>query len=245
MSYISTRFRFACFAAGAICIPLCAKAQALQVAPLVVEFPAGQTATSVTVINRSSTVATLQVRAFGWSQAATNTTLSASNSLAFSPPFATIPPSGTQVIRVVLQQPPAGAEAAYQLVLDELTTPIETNGVTLQFRITIPVFAESDKFAAAQIVWELVSAGRDHAILTATNQGTKHFRVGFITLTSPSGRQFSLPPNGSLYVLPGIARSWSISGAAASMLSPGTKVDLTATGEHGAVNATLIVAGAP
>jgi fimbrial chaperone protein len=235
--------RFVCVAASVVCIPLCAGAQALEVQPIAVEFPPGQTASSITVTNRGSTVANLQIRAFGWTQEATSTMLSANSSLAFSPPFATIPPSGKQVIRVVLQQPPVGAEASYQLFLDELATPMKTNGVSLAFRVKIPVFAESDKFAAAKIVWQLVSAG-GQATLTATNQGSKHLRVGILTLTSASGRQFKLPTNGSFYVLPGVARSWSITGAAASMLSPGAKVDLTASGEYGPLNTTLIVSGA-
>jgi fimbrial chaperone protein len=224
-------------------LPFSAMAQ-LQVQPLVVEFSPGASATFITISNKGDMPATLQVRSFAWTQTTAADALSPDATLAFSPPFATIPAESSQIIRLALQQPRAAGEAAYQLVLDDIPPAVTEPGVHLQFRIKIPVFTETDRFAAAQIAWRLELDDQGQATLTATNEGSKHLRIGMITLSLAGGQNLHLQSNGSFYVLPGVERHWPISVAAAAALHAGTKILLTATGEHGALHATLI-AGTP
>lgn len=226
----------------AVISPRTAGAQALQVQPLVIEFPAGESATSITVTNKDDQPATMQVRAFAWAQGPTGEQLTPADGLAFSPPFATIAPHSTQTIRVVLEQPPAQAESAYQLVMDDIPPPLQATGVHLHFRIKIPVFAEANPAAVPDIGWQLTAGPGGKLLLTGSNQGRKHLRIGEITLTGPGGRLYPVRSNGSFYILAGITRSWPITAAA---LLPGTPVQLTGTGEHGPVHAALIVGRAP
>jgi fimbrial chaperone protein len=225
-------------------LPFSAAAQLLQVQPLVVEFAPGEPATFITVSNKSNLAATLQVRSFAWAQTTTGQALATDDVLGFSPPFATVAPGASQIIRLALQQPRPPGEAAYQLVIDDIPPPVPATGVRLQFRIKIPVFTESDRFATAKISWSLELDGQGQATLVATNEGDKHLRIGMVTLSLPGGQNLDVQPNGSFYVLPGVERRWPVSGVAVGALHVGTKILLTATGEHGALHATLI-AGDP
>ena len=224
-------------------VPFSSAAQQLQVQPLVVEFPPDASATFITIANESAAPVTFQVRAFGWAQTAAGETLSPGDALGFSPPFATIPGGSSQVIRLVLQPPRGPGETAYQLVLDDIPPPTPATGVHLQFRVKIPVFTESDRFAAAKIVWRLEPGAQGQATLVAANQGIKHLRIGMITLVLADGTRVPVRPNGSFYVLPGVERRWPVT-APAGALRPGAKIEVTATGEHGPPHATII-AGDP
>ena len=98
------------FAAGLVMLQAGggASAQGLTVLPVNIELAAGQMATSLTVINHGGSETSVQVRAFDWKQPNGAEQLTPSDVVLVSPPIATIPAGGTQVVRLLLRHPGAG-----------------------------------------------------------------------------------------------------------------------------------------
>lgn len=104
-----------------------AKAQALSVLPVNIQMAPGQGATTMTVTNHGDSETSIQIRAFAWDQQDGEDQLTGSDAVLVSPPLATIPPHGSQVIRIVLRKRPEEQEATYRILLDQIP-PTRTAG---------------------------------------------------------------------------------------------------------------------
>lgn len=215
---------------------------------MLVELLPGQTATTVHVTNQGSFPATIQLRSFAWAQQAMgNDQLSSSDAIAFSPPFITLPPGESQVVRLILQSAGAGGEASYRLLLDEIPPPpsVGTRGVRLTLHLSLPVFAETDRKAAAALTWRLIADGQGDGTLVVKNRGTRHASFNSITLSGAGFRPVAVKPNGSPYVLAGAERRWTVTGPA-GLIRPGTTLQVTATTSNGGhVESSLPVIAGP
>jgi fimbrial chaperone protein len=218
------------------------QAQGLQIAPVMVELPTGQMATTLSITNQNVRSTTIQVRPFRWEQAANADQLTPTDSLAASPPIADIDPHQTQTVRLVLRQPAAGSEASYRLVLDELPSPAAPGTVSVALRISIPVFAEPETRVAPKLSCRIVVSPRGSA-LVAANQGGRHIRIVRALLTSPLGVTVAVPTSQSPYVLPGAERSWRL--PPSTHLQLGTTMHLSATSDVGAVDVSVPVTAEP
>lgn len=236
----------ACVAGFAVAWPQQARSQALEVHPVVVELAPGQMATTLHITNEGPASAIIQLRSFAWTQQAKGSDqLSPSEKLAFSPPFVTLPPNQSQVVRLILQRPPTTAETTYRLLLDELPPPhsARTRGVRLALHLSIPVFAEVDQKAQAAVSWQLVADGRGGGTLIAVNRGSRHASFNKITISAPGFRPIAMSSNGSPYILAGAERRWHIAGAA-GLMRPGIMLHLTARTSNGShIRALLPVSG--
>lgn len=217
-----------------------ALAQALTVMPVTIELAPRQMATTLTVFDRGDTETSFQVRAFAWSQNDEGADrLAATDELLVSPPLGTIPAGGSQIIRLVLRRPPAGREASYRVLLDQIPPPPAPGTVRVALRLSIPVFAEPETRATPHLRWRVDPQG----YLIASNDGTRHQTVRNIVLRTHAGDQLKVEANVSPYVLPGATRRWRIVGlAAASAL--GTTLRLTASTDTGAIGQPVSVGAA-
>jgi fimbrial chaperone protein len=91
-----------------------ADAQSLSVLPVNVFMQPGQKAATLSVKNSGQKPTSIQVRVYDWSQKDDDEQLTPSNIVVASPPLATIAPGSSQVVRLILRQPPAGREATYR-----------------------------------------------------------------------------------------------------------------------------------
>jgi fimbrial chaperone protein len=114
---ICTAFALVLQAGLLACSP--ARAQGLEVTPTNVLLAPGQTAAALTVANHADRKVSFQIRGFAWRQDGQgNDVLDPSDALLASPPIATIEPGTSQVVRLILRQPPQGQEATYRILFD-------------------------------------------------------------------------------------------------------------------------------
>jgi len=216
-----------------------ARAGGLEVAPIGVDFNAGQMAQIITVTNRADAPSTVQLRTFAWSQPGGTDRLMPTDAIVASPPIVTIPPGREQVIRVLLRRPASGAaEQGYRLTIDEI--PVVVPGrLNVALHLSLPVFVSGAAPGRAQIAWSARPAGGGAIELVARNSGARHAKFDGLTVSTRGG-------GGSAafggYVLPGQEKRWRI---AARGLDRAGQVALRGSGDQGDVNVTLALDGQP
>jgi fimbrial chaperone protein len=218
-------------------------AQSLSVLPVNVFLSPGQRASTLSITNSGDNPTSIQVRAFDWSQKNDEDQLTNSKVIVVSPPLVTIPSKGTQLVRLVLRQPPAGGEATYRILLDQIPGPNEPGVVQMVLRISIPVFAAPGMKAAPQNEFHL-ERDQEKLFLVGTNTGKSHDTVRDILLTANDGRKFGLKLKVSPYLLSGATRRWELD-PQGNVPQPGDTLKLTAHGIFGAIEEQVGVRATP
>lgn len=239
------RFRlFVCLAL--LGLPLRAMAvEAIEVAPVTADLLPGQLTTSISIRNRSTTETSVQIRAFAWNQAGGQDQLLETRDLAVGPPFATIQPGQTQIIRVVLRTPAKGREQAYRILIDQLPPPPERGTVQVALRLSVPIFAQPQAAVAPDLSFKVVAAASGTELI-GTNNGSRRARVIEPRLRQGGGLTMALQANANPYILPGATRRWRVEGVPGGMRL-GSTVELEAKGDNGPIAQAVPVdvAGAP
>jgi fimbrial chaperone protein len=231
-------------AAVAIFLGVCsADAQGLSVLPVNVFLSPGQRAASLTLTNNGDRPTSMQVRAFDWSQTNDEDQLTGSKVLAVSPPLFTIPPKGTQVVRLILRQPAVGGEATYRIILDQIPGPKEPGVVQMVLRLSIPVFAPPETKVAPKIQFHLERDG-ERLFLVGINTGKSHDTLHDITVTASDGRKFNPKTKVSPYLLAGATRRWELD-AQGYAPKQAESLKLTAHGINGDIDEQIGVAVTP
>jgi fimbrial chaperone protein len=220
-----------------------ADAQSLSVLPVNVFMQPGQKAATLSVKNSGQKPTSIQVRVYDWSQKDDDEQLTPSNIVVASPPLATIAPGSSQVVRLILRQPPAGREATYRMVLDQIPGAGEPGVVQMVLRLSIPIFAMPATKAAPQVQFHLERNG-DKLFLVGVNSGLSHQTVRNIVVTAADGHKMSAYSKASPYVLAGVTRRWELD-AQAYAPQPGEILKLTADGIAATINEHVGVTSAP
>ena len=220
-----------------------ARGQALSVLPVNVLLSPGQKATSLTVTNQGNSATSIQIRGYAWSQKDGDDQLTASDAVVVSPPLATIAPGASQVIRLILRQPPQGREATYRILIDQIPPPAEPGVVHMVLRLSIPIFAQPATRAVSHVQFHLeVSAGQ--LFLLGINDGLRHEAIRDIVLSTSDGRKLKAESNTSPYILAGATRRWPIA-AQGSLPLPSETLQLTAHADAGAIEQQVRFVPAP
>ncbi len=214
-----------------------ARAQGLLVQPVSIRLAPGQQASTLTVTNQSGQQAAIQVRVFAWSQP-NGDRLDPTTLVLASPPLATIPPGGTQIVRLLLRQPALVREATYRLLLDEIPPPASPGMVRIALRLSIPIFAEPPTRVAPFVRWGVEDEGANTYVV-ATNSGSAHEVVQALSVSVP-GKGTLKVEDASPYVLAGATRRWRILGLQGA-LPAGSTVHLIARTDAGNVDEPLTV----
>ena len=196
-----------------------ARAGTLEVTPILIDVIAtGSSASVITVKNRASNPANVQIRVMRWRQIGGTDVLDRTDAVAVSPPFAALSPNADYAIRIVrTDQRPIVGEENYRLVIDELPTPRQPDGtVTLAIRYSIPVFFRSPKARAGELMWSARRQG-DSLSLVATNHGERRVRVSNLRLVDGSGTSVSFGAGLAGYALGETERSWIVKNATGSL----------------------------
>jgi len=245
-SWKSKQFAAAAQVAAAAAIALSASsvaAQSLSVLPVNVFLSAGQKTATVSVTNSADKPTTIQIRAFDWSQQNNEEQLNESKNVVVSPPLATIAPAATQVVRLILRESPAGSEATYRIILDQIPGPHEPGVVQMVLRLSIPIFAAPEVKVAPEAQFHLERDG-DKLFLVGTNAGKSHETLRDLVLTTANGQKVNVKSMASPYLLAGATRRWELD---AEGLTPqtGETLKLTAHGVAGAIEEQVGMAVAP
>lgn len=231
---------------GAACPPR-ALAQAIVVTPVTLHLAAGHRATLLRITNSGAAPTRVQLRAFGWSQGTSgDDRLAPADEVVIGPPFATLAPGATQVVRLLLRAQDAAAapprERAYRLMIYRLPDPAAVTAgkraIQLRLNLSLPVFVDpaAAPAAAAPPAWRIEGAP-GHRELVVVNRGSRHLRVDALALAQAGGAPVPLAGNGSRYVLAGAERRWPLP----TGLAPGA-APVTLTVKDGDATTTVVVA---
>jgi len=244
---ISLPRRFALYTLAFIALVLStglvAGAQSLSVLPVNIQMAPGEQATTLTVTNQGASKTAVQIRAYAWNQDGDQDELKPSNEVVISPPIASIAPGDSQVVRLILRQPPQGKEATYRILLDQIPPAAEPGVVHLVLRLSIPIFAQPATRANAHVEFHAeVKDGNTY--LVANNDGLRHEAIRDIELSTSDGRKMKLEAGASPYVLAGTTRHWKIDAPDNHPL-PDQTLRLTARSDAGAIEQQVQVVAAP
>jgi fimbrial chaperone protein len=228
-------FLFASLAAGA---------QSLAVLPVNIFLPPGQMATTLRVTNQGTSETAIQIRAYAWSQPDdSDDQLAASDAVVVSPPLASIAPGATQVVRLILRQPPQGREATYRILVDQIPPPAEPGIVRVVLRLSIPVFAQPATRAVPHVQFHVeLNAGQTY--LVGINDGLCHEVIRDIALSTSDGRKLKAESSALPYILAGATRRWRIV-AQGPLPLPSDTLLLKAHAAAGAIDEQVRVVASP
>lgn len=188
-------------------------AHAVVIAPVVVEISPSQRVASITVSNTDDKPISFQSQVWSWQQVAGTDQYAPSDQLIVVPPIAEIAPNGSQVFRVTTRLQPSPQEAAFRLVLDDVTQLADpaagTDGMQVVLRVNhnLPVFfagaGEPTSAPAIAACTGVAKPGR--GCVRIENAGNRHLAVKSIHL-SRGGWQLDL--SASARVLAGAFKQW-------------------------------------
>lgn len=217
-------------------------AQSLMVIPVNLQMAPEQRATTLAVINRGDSETSIQIRAYVWNQTSGDDQLAASDAVIVSPPLASIAPGATQVVRLILRQPPQGREATYRILLDQIPPPAAPGIVRVVLRMSIPIFAQPTSHAVSRVQFH-IERNAGQAYLVALNDGGRHDAIRDVVLRTSDGRKLTTNSNASPYILAGATRRWLIA-SQGSVPLPNETLRLTARADAGAIERQVSVAAA-
>ena len=220
-----------------------ARAQALTVLPVNVQFPSGQKATTLTVINRGDVPTSIQIRVFAWGQADGIDQLTTSDAILVSPPLATIVPGASQIIRLVLRSTPERREDTYRILLDQIPPPAEPGIVHVVLRMSIPIFVQPKLRATSRVQFH-VERGATQTYLVALNDSPLHESLHGMDLWTEDNLKLKTDFPGSQYILAGATRRWLIAAQDPTLLLHDT-IRLTAIGLNGSIKQQVHIVDLP
>lgn len=238
-----SRSRAACTAVLWVSIAataLAARAGSFQVNPVRIELSDGATAAAVVVRNDGSDPVVVQTSILEWTQAEGKDVYRPSSDALATPPIATIPPGGEQIVRVGLRRmPDPTRELTYRLFVHEVPPPPQPgfNGLQVALRIGLPVFVQPLSGVKRDLDWSAVRLPDNRIRLTLRNRGNAHLQVSDFTLRAPSNREPVARQASLTYVLGGQSGEWLLE--AERLPGATTTLDLTAFTDAGEINATI------
>lgn len=190
-----------------------ASAGSFSLSPLRAELSQQSRTAAITVRNEDAAPVIVQAEAWAWSQPGGEDHLEATKDVLVSPAVFTLPPKGSQLVRVALRRDAdPRRELSYRLTLQEVPPKAapDFTGLTVALKLSIPVFVAALSPTPAELDWTAVRGPEGGLVLGATNGGDTHAKVLGITLTPADAGAATLEQRMATYVLPGASRTWTI-----------------------------------
>lgn len=175
----------------------------INVTPLRLELPAGDTATQMVIRNQADTPISVQLRAFAWTQQDGEDRYTPTRDVAVSPSIVTIAPGRAQSFHVLSRLVTAApGERRYRVVIDELPSDRATAPGTARtrLRLTLPLFVNRDSAPEPRLRFAVTPQA-----LVIANEGGQTARVGDMRL-SRGGETVPLGPGAQMRYVHG--QSW-------------------------------------
>jgi fimbrial chaperone protein len=189
-----------------------AHAGSFSISPIRLDLTATARSAALTVRNDDREVL-VQAEVMLWEQVDGEDKLTPTRDLLVSPAVFTLPPNGSQLVRVALRNPPADTsrELSYRLILQEVPRPADPGftGLQVTLRLSVPVFVASAGTTGPALAWS-ASASPDALVLTAHNSGDVHAHIHGFSIEPAVGEGATLAQPVAAYILPGQARSWKL-----------------------------------
>lgn len=225
-----------------------ASAGTFSITPLRLDLAAQSTTASLTVRNEQDTPALVQAEALAWAQAEGEERLSGTSDVLVSPIVFTLPPKGSQLVRVALRREPDPArELSYRLILQEVPPEASPDftGLKVALKLSMPIFVAPTVAATPELTFSATRGPKGALVLRADNGGGAHARVLGFTLSPATGDGPVLQDSVAAYILPGQHREWTLQNDNKTRDGASNVADryrLKASTERGEVVAELTVA---
>jgi fimbrial chaperone protein len=215
-----------------------AHAGSFSVNPVRVNLSANQPVAAITVRNESNESTLVQLEALAWSQSLGKDVTVPSGDVLATPPIFTLPPKGTQIVRVGLRRPAGSStnESTYRLTLREVPPKKTTPGLTVTLLVSMPIFVAPSTATAPELHWRVTRAGDKQLRVLATNAGTAHAQIAKLDVSGVDGKSLVSLTTAD-YVLPGNTRMWTLDTTAAPAI--GAKLKIATTTDLGASTAEV------
>jgi fimbrial chaperone protein len=220
-------------------------AGSFSISPLRVELSAQSATAALTIRNEEDAPALVQVETLLWSQSAGEDKLEPTRDLLVSPTVFTLPPRGSQLVRVALRgNTDSARELSYRLILQEVPPEASPDftGLRVALRLSLPVFVAPTTPAKPDLAWSATYDATGAVVVRADNNGGAHARVLSFTLTPERGTGAVLQDSVATYVLPGQYRTWTLQNnnkTRDDSTASAASYRLKANTEHGEVVAEL------
>ncbi len=211
-----------------------ASAGAFAVSPVRATLSATRGTDSLTVRNNGTEASVVQLEVVSWSQQQGEDVFTPSREVLATPPIFTVPPGGSQVVRVGLRRAPdATRELSYRLFLQEVPPPPKPgfSGLQMALRISVPIFVQPAATARPVLQWR-VKRGADGAFSVGlSNSGTAHVQVASFALAGADGAPF-VSRQVAAYLLADQSRLWQFE-KVDSLPAPGARLRIIAQTDAG------------
>jgi fimbrial chaperone protein len=219
-----------------------APAGVFAVSPVRATLTANQPVSALVVRNSGSDSTVVQLEVVSWAQEAGGKDVyTATKDILATPPIFTIPPGGSQVVRVGLRRTAdPQRELTYRLFLQEVPPDKSVfQGLRVVLRMGIPVFVLPPVKAAPALRWQAARTPEGLLKLTLANHGNAHIQVAKSKLMLPGTEQVLASQDIAAYVLSGQSRDWLIK--TSSIPQSGSALSLSAQTDAGDISAQVIV----
>jgi fimbrial chaperone protein len=181
----------------------------IEVDPVRVEINADRKIGSVRVRNAANLPVTIRGYALGWTQKEGANQFEPASEVIVSPPVSTIPPGGSQLVRVGLR---GGLKpSAYRLIIEEVPQAKPQGGIQVVLRLDMPVHVLEEPGRLDELVWSAWQQPDKSWILEASNPGDGYVRIDAGDLTRKTGLRIAGKQFGT--VLPRSSLRWALGGS--------------------------------
>ena len=186
--------------------------RSFEVNPIRVDLSANARSAALSVRNSGTEAVVVQTSLVSWTQENGQDVYAPTKDILGTPPIATIPPGGEQILRLGMRRAPDPVnELAYRVFLREVPPPPKPGfqGLQVALRLSLPIFVQPRQGPAkATLVWNLELQGDDTLQLRLDNKGTGHIQVSEIALYQPCQEQPVASQSSLVYVLAGQSHAW-------------------------------------
>lgn len=189
-----------------------ALAGTLQVNPILVQIDPSRRTATVTVRNAEAAPVTIRAYPLAWRQAQGDDVYEDTSALIVSPPIFTIPPGGTQLVRVGLRSPSATPQS-FRLMIEEVPEANPEGGIRVALRLNLPFYVSMPAGEPGDLRWNVARSGDGGWTVEAANPGRGYVRLDRSAVQGATGLSFADTVNFGT-VLPGATRRWQLPAAA-------------------------------
>jgi len=193
--------------------PAPVQAGTFSVSPLRVDLSSTVQTGALMIRNQRDTEVTVEAQGVLWAQVDGQDGLTPTRDVLVSPVVFTLPPNGSQLVRVALQRPTdVVSELSYRLILTEVppqATP-DFTGLNVALRLSLPIFVAPMSDAQPKIDWTARTAGDGTVEVIARNTGSAHTRVLSLSVAPIGNADAAIVEQVAAYILPGQSRTWAL-----------------------------------
>lgn len=152
----------------------------------------------------------VQVKVYKWDGGGPTENLQPSDDILGVPTVFTLPPNGSQIVRVALRGPSASTdEQAYRVQVSEVQSQyMPSANIGMLLNLNFPVFVAPTGQLVRQATWSQQRQG-SNLLLTVKNTGNMHLRVRGFTLVDAGGTLVGQNKYDTT-VLPGQTHVWTV-----------------------------------